>query len=249
MCIFSKHSVVSKTRIFARMTQPQRQVLVYQMKYQADMDLAMILPIPIVQGTKPEFLNFETYKDFFYDLAKAENYGSRGLSKGRSFGHDTLEVVEVGAYDASFVPDFASFERLDPRFRLKPGLLESVPGYDQFGFVVFKLNASSGRDDAHPMAFEFDTQLSNQLFYPTVHIHDETWHDKEQFDHTLYSQNSTKGHSHQISREGLEHCMQANLCQGVIDFTQKVDVHSLYGMLPNTDKLVPVAQGAVSMVQ
>ena len=40
------------------------------------------------------------------------------------------------------------------------------------------------------MAFEFETRLKNEIFFPTVHIHDGEVHKREHFDHTLYLQNA-----------------------------------------------------------
>ena len=40
------------------------------------------------------------------------------------------------------------------------------------------------------MAFEFSTRLADTIFLPTVHIHDGEVHRREDFDHTMYVQNS-----------------------------------------------------------
>ena len=50
-----------------------------------------------------------------------------------------LRVHDVGLFEASFVPTLADFERLDPRFRLSPGVWEQLPQYRDWGFAVFKL--------------------------------------------------------------------------------------------------------------
>ncbi len=49
-----------------------------------------------------------------------------------------LEVVTVGAYEASFVPTVKDFARLDERFRL-PTAWDALPAVKEHGFVVFKL--------------------------------------------------------------------------------------------------------------
>ena len=51
MCIFSLLvSSVANTNIFARSSVEGRQFLVYSMQYEADSELAMILPLPTPPG-------------------------------------------------------------------------------------------------------------------------------------------------------------------------------------------------------
>jgi hypothetical protein len=47
MCCFSAPTEVHGTRIFARLTSPHTQALVYQMEYAATKPTAMILPLPV----------------------------------------------------------------------------------------------------------------------------------------------------------------------------------------------------------
>ena len=55
---------------------------------------------------------------------------------------DTLEVHNVGDYEASFVPTIADFSRLDARFKLPDKTWSQIPEYADYGFAVFKLNQS-----------------------------------------------------------------------------------------------------------
>src|SRR5581483_11470974 len=97
-----------------------------------------------------------------------------------------LEVHDVGDYIASFVPTVDDFERLDPRFSISKQVWSAIPAYADYGFAVFQLRELSG--STHPIAFEFQTRLSDALYFPTVHIHDGTVHEKDNFDHVLYLQ-------------------------------------------------------------
>ena len=97
-----------------------------------------------------------------------------------------MAVVEVGNFEASFVPSVKDFSRLDERFRLSDTSWEKLPAYAGFGFAVFKLK--KGAKTVHPMAFEFPRANPKQLFFPTVHIHDGQVHPKAAFDHSLYCQ-------------------------------------------------------------
>lgn len=193
MCCFSRSvDFVSSTRIFARMTGPSRQAVAYQMEFGSKDDMAMILPLPVAPGTGEDalkFINLEGYKGFFDDLYE----GFPVPRTPRSNAVDSLEapqpklkVEQVGAFEASFVPTAADFDRLDPRFSIKKEIWDQIPGYKDYGFAVFKLR--KGKHEAHPMAFTFPTRHPAKLFFPTVHIHDGEVHEKEEFDHALYCQ-------------------------------------------------------------
>lgn len=194
MCCFSGTvKDVSQTKIFARFTKDREQAVVYQMNYQADEPLAMILPIPV--GSKKEdavkFVNLEKYPKFFERLhagftpppKSRGGFGGSGFAEPKSI----LKVEEVGDFVASFVPTVADFDRLDKRFRLPAGTWEQLPQYKDFGFAVFQLKPDA--HSVHPMAFTFPTAAADSpLFFPTVHIHDGEVHAKAGFDHTLYLQ-------------------------------------------------------------
>ena len=194
MCCFTgKVEEVKNTRIFARLGEHGNQVVIYQMSVNAPQDLAMVLPIPIKEGTKEDavrFFDFSKYDGVFDDLWElfpapraflGDPFGALPVAEG-----PPLKVVSVGAYDASFVPSISDFSRLDARFRLPEGVWAKLPGYSDFGFAVFKLKP--GNAQVHPMAFSFPTALADTVFFPTLHIHDGEVHAKETFDHTLYLQ-------------------------------------------------------------
>jgi hypothetical protein len=196
MCCFSQPVIsVSGTNIFARAGTGRRQFLVYSMSLKAKQDLAMILPLPVPDGTGEkamEFIDLKGYPEFFDDL-KAGFPGRDAFSRA---GHFTLsapaaagpklEVVQVGDFEASFVPTVKDFSRLDERFRLPTETWEKLPEYQSYGFAVFKLKPGAQR--LHPMAFSFPRRDANALFFPTVHIHDGKVHAKAGFDHVLYCQ-------------------------------------------------------------
>ena len=192
MCCFSGNvTFVAGTRIFARMTEAGKQGLVYQMQFGAKEDLAIILPLPVAKGADEKALHFidlSGYPDFFKHLRKG--FPADPVPRGKSFAAaaaGTLEVKSVGAYDASFVPTVKDFERLDPRFRLPAETWNALPLYADYGFAVFKLKPGT-HEEVHPMAFTFPTRHPEQLFFPTVHIHDGKVHPEEDFDHALYCQ-------------------------------------------------------------
>ena len=248
MCCFSQTvRFVAGTRIFARMSEPSRQALAYQMRFGADKDLAMILPIPVARGAAEDavhFLNLKEYPSFFDDIGSAfatpaPASDSNGL---RSF-KAPLKVEQVGSFEASFVPSAADFDRLDPRFSIPKATWDKIPAYADYGFVVFKLR--QGEHEVHPMAFTFPTRFADRLFFPTVHIHDSEVHEKEEFDHELYCQ---------VNRPGLFTMMKwdespgtassftrPEASKGLIIGDKHIHRRALSGMLANEDILLETA--------
>lgn len=195
MCCFSEPvEDVSRTKIFARL-ENGRQYLVYQMNFSSNEDLAMILPIPATPEAEDgavEFISLEQWPDFFSKLnllfPMVDYFDTPGEA---SFGESepTLEVHQVGCFDASFVPHLKDFSRLDERFRLPDNTFEQIGEYRNYGFVVFKLTHGKNQE-VHPMAFSFPTRRPKALFFPTLHIHHGQYHDTALFDHSLYCQDS-----------------------------------------------------------
>lgn len=196
MCCFSRPvEFVNATRIFARAEDSHRQFLVYSMTVSAKEDLAMVLPLPVRAGSVENvvrFISLEEYPKFFEDMEKGfPPPPERKLPAGSKFALPPaaavpLDVIQVGSFEASFVPTIADFARLDERFRLPVGTWEKLPAYRHYGFAVFKLKP--GAKTVHPMAFSFPRANIGSLFFPTVHIHDGQVHTRAGFDHILYCQ-------------------------------------------------------------
>jgi hypothetical protein len=154
-----------------------------------------------------------------------------------------LAVVQVGNFEASFVPTSHDFSRLDERFRLPKDAWKKLPEYESFGFTVFKLKP--GNATIHPMAFSFARQNANSLFFPTVHIHDGKVHSKADFDHALYCQPHPDQHldlhgQWQESRGHARSFVEVRLTKGVVVPGQHCYKRQLRGHLPNKDTYVPV---------
>src|SRR6266853_5806069 len=191
LCCFSRPvDRGANTNIFARSGKEGRQFLVYSMILSAKEDLAMILPIPVPKESKDDavrFINLEKYPEFFQDMNKGFAPPPPLSAAGsRAAKAKPLPVVEVGSFEASFVPTVKDFERLDERFRLPTDAWESLPQYKNYGFTVFKLK--KGASKVHPMALEFPRANPEKLFFPTVHIHDGKIHARAGFDHALFCQ-------------------------------------------------------------
>jgi hypothetical protein len=193
MCMFSgRVESVSSTNIFARCDSQGRQFLVYSMSYKATTEIAMVLPLPVASGNGEHALTFialKAYPDFFdqFDLGfPADRQRTLSMTAFRAERYGApLKVIAVGDFDASYVPTVSDFNRLDERFRLPEGTWDKLSAYRDFGFAVFKLQP--GKTKVHPMALSFP-KVNPDLFFPTVHIHDELVHEQAHFDHVLYCQ-------------------------------------------------------------
>jgi hypothetical protein len=282
MCCFSgevRH--VANTKIYARLdaaggTGPIRQTLVYSMDFASAADVAMILPIPVARGSDEKavtFTSLEKYAGFFELVDRAFPQPlSRGMTdEGSDHAANgppqkRLEVQQVGAFEASFVPSPADLGRLDPRFRLPEAALavltrratreatypdmpqaewDALPDYRDWGFCVFKLEASTGTSHAHPMAFSFPTRWPDRLFFPTAHVHDGRLPRAAAFDHALYLQTGGRslpdgGPRWRESEGTLGAHVDAKLAAGLIAADDHVYKRELRGRLTNGDVLVAV---------
>ena len=248
MCCFSRPvERVADTSIFARSSKEGRQFVVYSMRLSAKEDLAMILPIPAKQPAKEDavkFINLEKYPRFFADLRRGfpskERPSTRAKSVDGAKSEPKLAVVEVGSFEASFVPALKDFDRLDERFKLPTDVWKKIGLYDEFGFVVFKLK--KGDSKVHPMAFEFPRSDAKNLFFPTVHIHDGKVHTYARFDHALYLQLSGDETPGMFDwEESPQHADQFVMCKqtaGMVIPDAHVYRRELRGRFKNADVLV-----------
>jgi len=237
MCMFSADIVsVSSTKIFARSSNAGKQFLVYSMEYQANNELAMILPLPVPPSPADDavsFIDLSNYPDFFDDMAKGFPV-TRSLSKGElslDIG-ETLKVHDVGSFEASFVPTIADFIRLDKRFQLPDSIWSQLPHYKDYSFAVFRLK--SGAKTIHPMAFEFPRRNSGELFFPTVHVHHGKVEERAEFDHALFCQ-SERQFSNWVSSMPVERFMKISETKGIIDSNMRIQMQPIIGLRKNED--------------
>ena len=210
----------------------------------------MVLPLPVKPGTGEQaikFIDLKEYSEFFDDLKAGfpAPATKRSFQKGESLTDlpaSTLEVVQVGNFEASFVPTVKDFSRLDERFRLPPGTWQKLPIYEDYGFAVFKLKKGEGK--IHPMAFSFPRRKSNKIFFPTVHIHDGEVRSQAEFDHALFCQPRENQHLTLSDwRESPQHArsfMKAGKAKGIIEPDQHCYSMPLRGELPNKDTFIDV---------
>jgi len=257
---------VGGTRIFARPLADGRQALAYAMRVAQDQELAMILPIPTPVGVAEDAVAF-------VDLSGAADLFARldalfpvmlGLGMAQSKSRQSrgfLQVHQVGAFNASFVPRLADFARLDPVLRLPEQVWDEVPGYADFGFCVLALGAparprrglidrllgrrpaAAGAHAVHPMAFTFPRRDPAQIFFPTVHVHDGEVHAKATFDHTLYLQ-AAEAEAGAIDWAWEVSSSVAGRAARDAEAMVAADAHvfrrKLRGKLPNRDQVIAV---------
>jgi hypothetical protein len=252
MCLFSRPvERVSDTNIFARGANGS-QFLVYSMTYAALSDLAMVLPLPVPASAAEDavrFINLERYPKFFTHMAggfPTRSQGSHcdGLSAA-AIPRRKLEVHDVGSFEASFVPGLKDFVRLDERFRLPPQVWHELVLYQDYGFAVFKLKTTGSLRVVHPMALMFPRRNVDLLYFPTVHVHDQTVHPNAEFDHMLYCQPDETIQDELLMEQDWQRSMRPasvlmniGLTEGVIDSTKYLWRRPLEGRLQNRDTLI-----------
>ena len=210
---------VSKTRIFARHSRPDHQLLAYSMRVASQTAAAMILPLPVSRPSGEDalrFIDLSGYPEFFEDMERVcepeqeEMFDLEDTSLAVAASAPVLAVQEVGDFEASYVPAFGDFSRLDPRFRLPDEVWQTMPDYSDYAFAVFQLKLTLTRgdeevdNDIHPMAFEFPTRDSERLYFPTVHVHDGAYHDSAGFYHQFYCQREAARSEFKFQRDLLE---------------------------------------------
>lgn len=248
VCCFSKPVYsVSSTNIFAREAPDGRQYLAYSMTVSAPDDLAMLLPLPVPRGCAEDavdFIDLSEYPELFDDLVQGFPNENQDVwhwagRPGQTGALTKLPVLDVGCYEASFVPSARDLQRLDSRFRLPVELLEQLPGCDFSGFAVFKLRPGNQR--VHPMAFVFPRANQGTLFFPTVHIHDGEVHPMARFDHSLFCQRGSGAHRsgwpgtewrHSDAARGFVNIEKA---RGLVDGARHVYRRRILGRAPNRD--------------
>lgn len=252
MCCFSKNvTSVSSTKIFARLLPNKRQALIYSMLLDTPDDVAMILPIPVAAGSGEDAVEFhalDAYPEVFTHLEAL--FPKRPIATRESMPaaggepkSKPLKVVEVGSFNASFVPTVKDFGRLDEQFRLPDAVWSKIGAYSKYGFAVFKLR--KGNSKVHPMAFDFPTALEGKLFFPTVHIHDGAVHARAEFDHILYAQ---PGHDRGVDIHQWEESealasreVSIQRAKGLVAGSAHVYKRRMFGKLKNEDVIVAAA--------
>lgn len=177
MCIFTFPTEVSNTRIYARESPRaggRHQFLVYQMVAQASQDLAMILPLPVPTGTRESEVHFlamdhwpqlfEHFNQLFPSLSMSLKFSLFAPFMKRAEGA-YLRRVEVGDYEASFVPTLAHFDQLDPWYCLPPETWNQLPRYADYGFAVLQTQTR------HPLRPSHGLRISTPRYGPTLLSH------------------------------------------------------------------------------
>ncbi len=197
MCIIlTQVESVTNTQIYISSSKDRtRQLVIYTNTVDSPLENAMILPVP--NPLSVELLNFKHYKDIFEDCNKCFKHiddhrydsGMRSLYASASLPHrPPLPVYTVGSYQASIVPSFDDFDRLNMKIlRVNPQVFTLLKDtYDSsFGFIVCQLR--TGSHQYHPFAYTHNIHSSRLLFTPTLHYHLGESSVTADWDHTIYS--------------------------------------------------------------
>lgn len=250
MCMLSRPiKDIAATNIFVNDLSRGMCGTVYSMEIETAVPVAMILPVPVLHDSGDDALSFvdlSEYHEFFTDMDSlfpapvsfGSSDGSRGISHG---GAKTLQVHQVGAFKASYVPTFDDFNRLDEQFRLNPAVWSTLPDYKSFGFAVFQFDPGA-KKRIHPMAYKYPASNPTELFFPTVHVHDGRKADTTaHFDHKLYYQQSANFADvtdWEESWERPDFALKIGRTKGLVRNTDPIFRKRIKGTLANADQLV-----------
>ena len=193
MCMMIGRAQVKVTRIFAT-KHAGKDVLVYEAAIMTPESNAMVLPIPIRAGSGPiELVDLSAFPQMFAEIAL---YYNGPVEPADAWGRpeappQKLEVFTVGAFKASIVPSLDQLGQLDDRFHIQPGFRELLAErYGDWAFVVYQL--APGNHILHPFGVAFESRFQEQLFFPTLHVHDGAHAAaKAGFAHSLYAQGAS----------------------------------------------------------
>ncbi len=239
-CFSGDVTRVANTRIFARATEQGTQILVVQLDYAADTDIALIVPLPTPQATATDgvkFIDLATYPDFFGALQGGFPIARSGPPELPSTS--AVPARGVGTLNASFLPSRADFANLESQYRIPDEVWDQLPEYSDYGFAVIKLSA-----DAHtvpPMALDFPMRDPHLLYFPTVSIQKNTVPENAYFDHDLFCQSHV---GWMRSYDTARSFMDTELVGNVIDPNFRVERFTVLGIHPNSDIVLNLAHDA-----
>ncbi len=219
MCCFSRPvRSVSQTAIFARPLEDGRQVLAYAMHYRAAEPLALVLPVPVPDGTAEsavEWIDLQGCPRLFEQLGRAFGDKPSAISRSPKNTSANLKVARVGSFEASFAPTSEDLVRLDPHFTLPPEVIAALPEMKDRGFVIARLHPEA--TTIHPIGLIFPRRHPDHVFFPTLHVHDGTVHTLAHFDHAVYVQQTKAPANQPAARRALRRLGQTTLPGGIWD--------------------------------
>jgi hypothetical protein len=147
-------------------------------------NVAMILPFPKgelrIYNMTGKGEVFDTLKHYFPTMLFGhKNSGSRQMDSRQ------IDVVTVGSYETSIVPEYKDFKYLqNDYFNLEKGMqkiLERDYSKD-YGFLVCKIKEGA---TFHPIAYSHPLRSDSNFFIPTKHYHNNSENDPD-WDHEIY---------------------------------------------------------------
>jgi len=174
---------------------------------------AMILPAPLKAGQKIEVLDLSKDKFSFERISKwfpkiANPRAQKFLKKERksASSQGKLDVLAVGNYFISLAETLDDLDRIDPEvFKVSPNIKDLFSKHYSkgFGFVVCSFDPNKSMK-AHPLGYVHDLMDGGKMFVPTRHQHTEEVKDEEDFDHEIYSINTSEEGGAGMSVEDVE---------------------------------------------
>lgn len=236
------------------------QWLAYALRVDVADELSIAIPLPIRSGALADDIQVHALRDFpemfsslqrAFPLERIERPLTRGIGPARA--DDALEVRNLGDYTASLALTAADLARLRPDFAPRPRLLEEIPVYADYAFLVLRVKPPRRvmidmtrlrlPVEHHPIAVRFPTRWPARIFMPTLFAHNGDLPETVSYDHLLLCQTNSNtqpaGAWQRSARPAGRHVEKQPV--SVVDPSLHVFRRSLKGDFRNQDLLLPAS--------
>ena len=240
MGIFSGDvAFLGQTEIFMCELADGRHATIYSTELEADQDCSLTLPVPAKQNSEGtvnfEWLHYSTVSMVFDVLGQCFDSTLDRLPR---------QVSPRAEPDLLFSPSLSSLRETAGLFAPNPKILNSLPAYWDFAFIVLPIKKSWGRFRMAPFGYAYEPAHPNELFYPVAHIDCNGRIDHmTEFDHTLYYQQSVhfgpiNGWDNATYRPEAILGPSSSWPSHILDTRHAVQRQLFYGNLPNCDSVL-----------
>jgi hypothetical protein len=200
MCIINEPAEVHNTKIFvAPNNNHTQQLTVYSNEVRtSSTNNMMLLPVPY-----PDTINLVDFSDYisiFNDLNltfKMESFGTSYSLPEKNY----LKIVDIGNYKATIIPTHEDLLRINPSvFGTVNEHIRNILFFHYqnlpipFGYIICKLKSGT-QIKYHPFAYTHNLPKNHlntpSLFVPTRHEHGHGNSDHADWDHCIFSLNTT----------------------------------------------------------
>ncbi len=222
-----------------------RQCLVVALRYTAEAETALVLPLPVRKGCgahEVRTLSMDHCGSFFASLAMGFTSGPtanrRGTSDEEEDAPKTVRFTRASVKKSVYVPTITDFADVDWQWKLPTTTLAAHPQYGSFGFMLHVLPAGTNVR-VGPVALDFPTRDPSRIFFPTLQSRGGPVPQSVMQDCVLYCQDTP--------RQGLDETpdpasktMVVAPPEAILNVHHVVQRQALYGSTENRDTWIEI---------